>query len=66
MSCKQVQSVDFGLTPRVLDITLFMSASAFSTVMSGMDDVLVETRGKMTLQVTLEFLNVAPSHSPVE
>jgi hypothetical protein len=33
--------------------------------MSGTDDVFVETRGKMTLQVTLEFLKLAPSHSPI-
>jgi hypothetical protein len=41
------------------------SAIAVSTVIRGTIDVFDDTRGRMTLQATLELRKLAPSHSPV-
>lgn len=65
MSWRQFHNILLGRVPRVLVTIVLYSAIAVSMVMSGTFDVFDETRGKMTLQATLELRKLAPSHSPV-
>jgi hypothetical protein len=50
----------------LLAIIDWYSDKATSTAMSETLELFDDTSGKMALQATLEFLRLAPSHSPVE